>query len=77
MAKITFALVKSNTDSVDSIFGTLKSLYEYARLKYTDFGSYHIEELEDGEMVETCNLSYFMNSYKVNKITLNEYLYDN
>lgn len=71
MAKITFNLIHNDNAEVVKSFRTLKDCVNHIRLKINDARKYGIDELENGEMVDTCSAYYLLENYKdLNKLPL-------
>ena len=71
MAKITFDLIHNDNAEVVKSFLTLKDCINYISLTINDARKYGVDELEDGEMVDTCSAYYLLEKYKdLNKLPL-------
>lgn len=64
MAKVTFNLTHNNNDEDVKSFTTLKSCVEYIFLTDKDWVNYTIDELENGEVVDSCSPCYFLETCK-------------
>lgn len=64
MAKVTFDLVNNDNAEVLKTFSTLKDCVNHIRLTINDARKYGVDELENGEIVDTCSAYYLLERYK-------------
>jgi hypothetical protein len=64
MPKITFDLINKQTAEVIKSFSSLKICVKYIRLVINDARQYAVDELEDGEIIDTCPAYYLLENYK-------------
>ena len=69
MPIVSFHLV-SNTDLlVVKSFSSLVDCVKYIRLNINDARSYFVDQIDDGEIVDTCSAYYLLENYKdLNKL---------
>jgi hypothetical protein len=71
MAKVTFDLIHNDNAEVVKSFNTLKDCVHHIRMTINDARKYGVDELEDGETVDTCSAYYLLENYKdSNKLPL-------
>lgn len=64
MAKVTFELVNNRTCDVVMGFTSLPSCIDYIRKFINEPRSYGVDELENGDMIDTCSAFYLIENYK-------------
>lgn len=62
--KVTFDLVDNRSSITVKSFSTLYDCVKHVRMSINEPRNYSIEEMEDGDMVETCSAYYLLENYK-------------
>lgn len=62
--EVTFDLVHNDDCIVVKTTNTLKEIVDYVRKNINDARKYGVDEMEDGELVETCSAFYLLETYK-------------